>query len=153
MVSISRRIWSIRPFTASALPAPSTMVVSSFVMMTFFAWPIILTSTFSTFTPRSSEMNLPPVRIAISSIMAFRRSPKPGAFAATARSVPRILFTTRVASASPSTSSAMIRKGRRAAATFSSTGMRSAAALIFFSWIRISGSSRTASILSGSVTM
>ena len=39
--------------------------------------------------------------------MALRRSPNPGALTATERNVPRILFTTSVASASPSTSSAM----------------------------------------------
>ena len=37
--------------------------------------------------------------------MALRRSPKPGAFTATLRNVPRILLTTSVARASPSTSS------------------------------------------------
>jgi len=41
----------------------------------------------------------------------LRRSPKPGAFTAQAFNVPRSLFTTRVASASPSTSSAMIGSG------------------------------------------
>ena len=43
--------------------------------------------------------------------IALRRSPKPGAFTATEVKVPRILFTTSVASASPSTSSAMISSG------------------------------------------
>src|SRR5437016_3220221 len=59
--------------------------------------------------PRSSVMALPPVRIAISCSMALRRSPKPGALTAATCSVPRSLLTTRVASASPSTSSAMNR--------------------------------------------
>jgi len=54
---------------------------------------------------------LPPVRIAISSSIALRRSPKPGAFTATHFSVPRSLFTTNVARASPSTSSATINRG------------------------------------------
>ena len=40
--------------------------------------------------------------------IALRRSPKPGALTATDLNVPRILLTTSVARASPSTSSAMI---------------------------------------------
>ena len=47
--------------------------------------------------------------------IALRRSPKPGALMATDLNVPRILLTTSVASASPSTSSAMI--AERATAT------------------------------------
>ena len=43
--------------------------------------------------------------------IALRRSPKPGALTATDLNVPRILLTTSVASASPSTSSAMIASG------------------------------------------
>ena len=43
--------------------------------------------------------------------IALRRSPKPGALTATDLKVPRILFTTSVARASPSTSSAMISSG------------------------------------------
>jgi chaperonin GroL len=101
---------------------------------------IIEISTFSSLIPRSSEMNWPPVRVARSSSIALRRSPKPGAFTATACTMPRILLTTRVASASPSTSSAMITSGRRSwVARFSISGIRSAAEEIFFSWIRIRG--------------
>ena len=44
--------------------------------------------------------------------IALRRSPKPGALTAAALNVPRILLTTRVARASPSTSSAMMTSGR-----------------------------------------
>ncbi len=47
----------------------------------------------------------------MSSSMALRRSPKPGALTAATLRVPRILLTTRVARASPSTSSAMMRSG------------------------------------------
>ena len=43
--------------------------------------------------------------------IALRRSPNPGALIATALNVPRILLTTSVASASPSTSSAMTTSG------------------------------------------
>jgi hypothetical protein len=45
--------------------------------------------------------------------IALRRSPKPWALTAATCSVPRSLFTTRVASASPSTSSATITSDRR----------------------------------------
>ena len=57
--------------------------------------------------------------------IALRRSPKPGALTATDLNVPRILLTTSVASASPSTSSAMITSGLPVCMTFSSTGSRS----------------------------
>jgi hypothetical protein len=66
--------------------------------------------------------------------------------------VPRILFTTSVARASPSTSSATITSGRADCMTFSSTGSRSRTAEILELTSRMYGSSRTASIRSGSVT-
>ena len=66
--------------------------------------------------------------------------------------MPRSLFTTSVASASPSTSSAMMRNGFPERATCSSSGSMSFITLIFFSWIRMIASSRTVSIRSGSVT-
>ena len=47
----------------------------------------------------------------MSSSIALRRSPKPGALTAATFSPPRSLFTTSVASASPSTSSAMMSNG------------------------------------------
>ena len=47
----------------------------------------------------------------MSSIILLRRSPKPGALTAAALNVPRSLFTIRVARASPSTSSEMMRSG------------------------------------------
>src|SRR5439155_911360 len=65
--------------------------------------------------------------------LAFRRSPKPGAFTAAACSVPRSLFTTSVASASPSMSSAIINRERPIFATCSRIGRRSFIVLIFFS--------------------
>src|SRR4029450_2026475 len=90
---------------------PSTIVVVSFSITTFLARPSMLSVTFSSLMPRSSEITWPPVRIAMSCSMALRRSPKPGAFTAATLRPPRSLFTTRVASASPSTSSAMISSG------------------------------------------
>ena len=62
--------------------------------------------------------------------MALRRSPKPGALTATERKVPRILLTTMVASASPSTSSARITSGLPVCMTFSRIGSRSLTAEI-----------------------
>ncbi len=87
--------------------------------------------------PVSSMMALPPVRIEMSSSMALRRSPKPGAFTAQTLSVPRSLLTTSVASASPSTSSAINSSGLPARAICSSSGSRSFMLPIFFSWIRM----------------
>ena len=78
-------------------------------------------------------MALPPVSVPMSSSIALRRSPNPGAFTAAHFSVPRSLFTTSVARASPSTSSAMINRGFPALAVCSSSGSRSFIELIFFS--------------------
>ena len=88
----------------------------------------------------------------MSSSMALRRSPKPGAFTATDLNVPRILLTTSVASASPSTSSAMMTSGFPPCITFSSTGSRSFTAEILVLTRSTYASSSTASIRSGSVT-
>ena len=51
----------------------------------------IIELTFSSLMPRSSVMTCQPVRIAISSSMALRRSPKPGALTAATFRVPRDL--------------------------------------------------------------
>ena len=82
-------------------------------------------------------MTWPPVSTAMSRSIALRRSPKPGALTAATLSVPRSLFTTSVASASPSTSSAMISSGLPLCATFSRSGSSSFIDEIFFSWIRM----------------
>ena len=66
--------------------------------------------------------------------------------------MPRILLTTSVASASPSTSSARTTIGLLDCMTFSSTGRRSFTAEILLFAMRMYGSSRTASMRSGSVT-
>ena len=92
---------------------------------------------FSSLKPSSSEMTWPPVSTAMSCSISLRRSPKPGALTAATLSVPRSLFTTSVASASPSTSSAMISSGLPLCATFSSSGSSSFIAEIFLSWIRM----------------
>src|SRR3989442_1573318 len=140
------------PLDRTALPAPSTIVVLSLSTTTFLARPRSSSLTFSSLIPRSSVIALPPVRVAMSSSMALRRSPKPGALTAQQASVPRSLFTTRVAKASPSSSSAMMRNGLPARATCSSSGSMSFITLSFFSWINTSASSSTHSIRSASVT-
>ena len=84
------------------------MVVLSLVTMTRLAVPSRSSVTFSSLRPTSSLMTWAPVRMAMSCSIALRRSPKPGALTATALNVPRILFTTSVARASPSMSSAMM---------------------------------------------
>ena len=61
----------------------------------------------------------------MSCIIALRRSPKAGALTAATLKVPRILLTTRVESASPSTSSARMKSGLPVPMTFSSTGSSS----------------------------
>ncbi len=151
--SICTRIWLIRFLISSAEPAPSTIIVSSLLILTCLARPNISTSTFFMSRPRSSETTWPPVKIAMSSSMALRRSPKPGALTATQVKVPRILFSTNVANASPSTSSATTSRGFPRCTIFSSRGSMSWILLILRSVSRIIGSSSTASIFSVSVTM
>ena len=73
------------------------MVVSSLLIEMRFALPSIPTVTFSSLIPRSSEITSPPVSTAMSSSMALRRSPKPGALTAATLRPPRSLLTTRVA--------------------------------------------------------
>ena len=98
------------------------MVVLSLVMMTRLAVPSRSRVTFSSLRPTSSLMTWPPVRTAMSCSIALRRSPKPGALTAAALNVPRILFTTSVARASPSMSSAMMTSGLPVFITASSVG-------------------------------
>ena len=129
--------WVRRASTSSADPAPSMIVVSSLVTVTLRAWPSMSIVTFSSLMPRSGATSAPPVRMAMSSSMALRRSPKPGALTATELNVPRTLLTTRVASASPSRSSAMMRNGLPACMTFSRTGRMSRIEMIFWLTIRM----------------
>ena len=89
---------------------------------------------FSRVNPLSSEITVPPVRIAISSNIAFLLSPNPGAFTAAIFRAPLSLFTTRVARASPSTSSAMTSRGFPVWDTGSRMGRRSFIAEIFLSY-------------------
>ena len=73
----------------------------------------------------------------MSSSIRLRRSPKPGALTAMPVKVPRSLLTIRVARASPSTSSAMISRGRPAWMTFSSSGRMSCTEEILPPWMRM----------------
>ena len=76
--------------------------------------------------------------------MALRRSPKPGALTAATLTMPRMVLTTSVASASPSTSSAMTSSGRPALAMPSSSGSISRTFEIFLSYSRMYGFSSSA---------
>ncbi len=120
--SIWARIWAMRSWMAFLSPSPLTMMVFSFWTVTRLARPSWdMLASFSS-RPRSEVMTWPPVRVAISWSISLRRSPKPGALTATQVKVPRILFTSRVARASPSTSSAMMMSLRPDWTTCSSRG-------------------------------
>ena len=114
-------------------PAPPTIVVSSLSETARLQVPKYSSVAFSSLYPASSEMTVLPVNTAISSNMAFRRSPNPGAFTASTLNVPRSLFTTSVASASPSISSAIITTDLPVWTTFSNRGSRSFILDIFLS--------------------
>ena len=130
---------------ADESPAPSTITVESLSTVTLADCPkTCIVASFKS-KPRSSVTTVPPVRIAISSSMALRRSPNPGALTATTLKVPRILLRTSVGRASPSTSSAMISNGR--------FGKISWIFEIFLSVIRIYGFSSSETIFSLSVTI
>ena len=121
-------------------------------MVTLFAVPNISIVVFSKVYPLSSEITVPPVKMAISSNIAFLLSPKPGAFTAAIFKAPRNLFTTNVDKASPSTSSAIINNGFPDCATGSKTGNNSFNEDTFLSYKRIYGLSSSTSIFSGLVT-
>src|SRR2546428_69693 len=70
----------MRPWMSGCLPLPPMIVVLSLSMTIRFAWPRSSSTVFSSLTPSSSEITLPPVRIAISVSISLRRSPNPGAF-------------------------------------------------------------------------
>ena len=130
--------WEILASISSFFPLPSMMVVFSFVETTFRAWPKFFNSTFSSFNPNSSEINWAPVTTATSCNISFLLSPNPGAFTAKALKIPLNLLTTRVAKASPSTSSAiMTRSFFPVWAIFSIAGKISVRAEIFLSVTKI----------------
>ena len=118
---------------SAELPLPPTKVVSSFLETTLLIVPKSSSSADSNLRPTSSVITLAPVNIAISCNISLRLSPKPGALTARAFRVPLILLTTSVASASPSTSSAITTMFLLPLSTFSSKGNRSETADIFLS--------------------
>ena len=124
----------------------------SLSIVTLSELPSISSVVFSRLNPLSSEITVPPVSIAMSSSIAFLLSPNPGAFTAAIFRAPLNLFTTKVANASPSTSSAIMSKGFPDCATGSKIGRRSFIAEIFLSYKRICGFSRSDSIFSEFVT-
>jgi len=127
----------MRPLISDWEPAPSMMVVLSLSTVIFLARPRSEMETFSSSIPSSSMIALPPVRVAMSISISLRRSPKPGALTAQTFRTPRSLLTTRVARASPSTSSAMISRDLPASAILPRIGIMSLAEEIFFSWMRM----------------
>ena len=98
-------------------------------------------------------MTRPPVRIAMSSSMAFRQWPNSGGLTATARPMPFRRMPSRLTTTSGASSSAMISSGLPVPETSVSRCSIWAGALMRWSVIRISGSSSTARIVSTSVTM
>ena len=135
--SISERIWPIRPSICALSPEPSMIVVVSLLTTTRRALPSWLSWVFSSFRPISSVMTSPPERIAMSSSIRLRRSPKPGALTATPVKVPRSLLTTSVARDSPSTSSAMMTSGLPPCIVCSRIGRMSRTEPIFWFAIRM----------------
>ncbi len=139
--SICLRITWTRSAISALSPPPSTIVVVSFVIITLPARPKSSTVTSSSSMPKSSAINVPPVKIAISCKFSLRRSPKPGALTATQLQVPRNLLRIKVERASPSTSSAMITNFWPVLTTSSSKVKISWMAEIFLSVIKIWASS------------
>ena len=113
--------------------APSTIVVKSFETVTFLAEPNISSVALSRVNPLSSLITTPPVNTAISSNIALRRSPKPGAFTAQIFNPPRKRLTTNVVNASESTSSAITNNGRPLSAAGCKIGKKSFTLDIFLS--------------------
>ena len=108
-------------------------------------------SAVSSFMPTSSEMTVAPVSTAMSCSVAFRLSPKPGALTAATFIPPRSLLTTSVASASPSTSSAMMMSGFCVLTTCSRRGSIDWRLDTFFSTRRMNGFSNSAFCVLGEV--
>ena len=114
-------------------PAPSTIVVKSLETVTFLAEPNISSVALSSVNPLSSLITTPPVSTAMSSSIALRRSPNPGALTAQIFNPPRKRFTTNVVKASESTSSAITNNGRPLSAAGCKIGKKSFTLEIFLS--------------------
>mmetsp|Transcript_20549 Transcript_20549/g.45883 ORF Transcript_20549/g.45883 Transcript_20549/m.45883 type:complete len:241 (-) Transcript_20549:702-1424(-) len=149
--AMESRSSSHRSSIASFSPAPSSMIVSSLEIVSFLQVPSTLNSAVSSFRPTSSEMTVPPVSTAMSCSVALRLSPKPGALTAATLIPPRSLLTTRVARASPSTSSATMTSGFCILTTCSSSGSIDCSEETFFSTSRMSGFSNSTFCVFGEV--
>mmetsp|Transcript_6390 Transcript_6390/g.27213 ORF Transcript_6390/g.27213 Transcript_6390/m.27213 type:complete len:344 (+) Transcript_6390:197-1228(+) len=131
--SMRRLICFTRASTSRlVLPSP-TIVQLSLPSSMRAALPSTSVPTLSRDKPSSSFTTVAPVRIAMSSRYCDLRSPKPGALSAQIFSAPRSLFTTSVASASCSMSSAMISKGKPCLIASSRMMIMSRADLTFLS--------------------
>ena len=111
VISTSLFNFSTRALTNFLVSSKATIVVLSFVIVIFFAFPRSLIDTLSNAIDLSSLINLAPVRIAISSRAAFLLSPNNGARTEATFKTPLFLFNTSAVKASPSISSARIRNG------------------------------------------
>mmetsp|Transcript_13991 Transcript_13991/g.55171 ORF Transcript_13991/g.55171 Transcript_13991/m.55171 type:complete len:424 (+) Transcript_13991:254-1525(+) len=149
--SRSVRICSMRCSSALVSLPFSITVVESDVTSMLLAVPSCASSTSSSLSPRSSLTTFVLRRAARSAILSFLWLPKPGAFTAITLKLLRILFSTSVARASPSTFSAMITSVRLAWPTFSIKGRRAWPLEIFFSQMSTRGSSARAVFFLGSV--
>ena len=116
--------------------------------MSFSHVPKCSNVTSSNDNPTFSVITVAPVNTAISSNIAKRFSPNPGAFTATTFRLPRTLFTTNVDNASPSISSAMITIDRSICITDSNNDRTSFVAEIRFSYNKINGLDNSACIFS-----
>mmetsp|Transcript_1901 Transcript_1901/g.5679 ORF Transcript_1901/g.5679 Transcript_1901/m.5679 type:complete len:349 (-) Transcript_1901:669-1715(-) len=143
VASMLLRISSQRSSMASLTPAPSSTMVSSLLTVTFLHEPSISGVTLSSLMPRSSDTTCAPVSTARSCSDALRFSPKPGALTAATFMPLRRRFTTSVASASDSTSSATISSGRESRSTCSSTGRMELRLVTFFSTSSTAGFSNS----------
>mmetsp|Transcript_10425 Transcript_10425/g.45262 ORF Transcript_10425/g.45262 Transcript_10425/m.45262 type:complete len:231 (+) Transcript_10425:524-1216(+) len=128
-----RLICFTRAATSSSVEPSPTMVQDSLPSSTRAALPRTSGPTLSRERPSSSLTTVAPVRMAMSSRYWDLRSPKPGALSAQIFSAPRSLFTTRVARASCSMSSAMMRRGKPDLIASSRMVIMSRADLIFLS--------------------
>merc|ERR1719225_621160 len=132
--SICSLNWSTRLETSAGLPPSFNIMVSSLVMVTSPTLPKSCNCTSSNLRVSPSvPKTMPPVEMAMSCRVFFLLSPKPGAFTAATWSPIFNLLMTRVLSASPSMSSAMMMRGLLCWLASSRAGMMAWMLEIFFS--------------------
>mmetsp|Transcript_21841 Transcript_21841/g.49381 ORF Transcript_21841/g.49381 Transcript_21841/m.49381 type:complete len:337 (-) Transcript_21841:795-1805(-) len=140
---IESRMSSHRSSIVALSAAPSRMTVLSLDTVTLAHRPRWAVVTCSSLSPTSSDTTSAPVSTAMSCSVALRLSPNPGALTAHTLMPARSLFTTSVARASLSTSSAIMRSGTCSLITASRMGTRVCKELTFFSTKRIYGFSKS----------